>query len=62
MERTERSREFHVYGAAWEKPRVVICNETRGTDNRCELGDRNRRNRTASSTEEQGVRLFCSTL
>ena len=32
MERTVRSREFHVDGAAWAKPRVVICNETRGTD------------------------------
>ena len=42
MERTERSREFHVDGAAWAKPRVVICNETQGTDNRSELDDRNR--------------------
>ena len=42
MERTERSREFHVDGAAWAKPRVVVCNETRGTDNRSELDDRNR--------------------
>ena len=42
MERTERSREFHVDGAALAKPRVVICNETRGTDNRSELDDRNR--------------------
>jgi len=42
MERTERSREFHVDRAAWAKPRVVICNETRGTDNRSELDDRNR--------------------
>ena len=30
MEQTERSREFHVDGAAWAKPRMVICNETRG--------------------------------